>query len=1345
MNWSGFFHARKKRSAIGRGLLQKCFWLFMFFGCCAAFAQRPDWMITLRVPSGFELYLEDMWSVDIMNPEAEDTPVFLFGEVFEEQKGEMFRGRSNLITVQPGGRAITPRDVNKIVDRWFNPEFQSGIERTGRFPAGNYTLCITVIMATSGEEIGRHCIPFMVTMPSATRLIAPLDEGEITELYPIFQWSEPTPLPHDAAVFYRFKISEIYSGQTPAEAMDNIAHFEVMRQRMSTLQYPLEGLRFEQDKEYVWQVQALDEEGKPIGENDGKSEIWQFKYQAQILPIFVELLPPLPDTLVVGGFRLTVDKSSVSVKNQRLSGKASGQFLILPPCSAQSQQADTSGNIFGQITIPLTVYSAIDFTVEFSDIQVEHWPPQSSEKVIQGQVGHSFSRNPLELTLDDFIVSIKKLTLSGDSTYADLLVQVPVTALYTSSCSPVTFSLSQLAISKYGAFYYRNPAFTADSLLIGNTGIMIAVRGLTLEFRKTNKYVEFDNGETIAVKLKGPSNTGYLQGEYSFSPADVIGCEGFKADLKLKGPWEYNTLLPLNFAMSLQSGELSIEKNWIKSGKYAGHVSLSKIVLTSESKTAKSSFSEATVDSLLNMSGAVVFADEDTLQWGGFQLKADSAQLYLPGLAEAFSVQPLDTLAVDSYESPPSSDTIDNIRNLPGITFALGLHGLTKADSGRVFSFLSPDCKASTVFPLHPIGTKFIRIRGWLNIAERGVTGELKSYGMELPVPLRFGVTDSAGYKATKPFSAYLYHKPDSLWLDFMFVRNAVYESCLAGTLDIPYPCGITPNFKKMKVTSTAELVGGDVFCTAKELKYWGVKLTAEKTGNVISADLGEIVFMNSKVSETVHFAKPFRIIWGEMLADGSMGKFLFDYNSSGQRFDGFPLTLHAAALSKYHSKSKGSSLDTLGYLRAYGDLHFDFFGAKRMDIHDYKDSTTSHDVAPFNTRFVALNQANCNLHFDKKWGAGRGRMVFDVVYDNNLKTGDQNGYLGDKNRSSKLDLDFGLKLLSGVQTLTPDLIDLNSYTSYLYFCKSGALKLLDSENHVDNIGGIIQIKGDSLKRFYVEGQAAVKGWSYETNSLASVEITPNTITFQHRGQVTFNSFGVGLLGMASSKFVVNTSAGSLEGDISGAFRVYGGGTNFIELFQSGSYLDMEAKGRLNFYTSPNANYVQGYADISIVIGPYNPECEGAFFVGTNAPTDKIWVLDTITKGPSIKEKLSLNNATISGFYLAGLVGYTGDIGIASGGFQFWAGMGFFVGDKMVTFIGHGGIEVHGSLFGGLLKASAWAELFTKTAVGADKFIFCLQASVGFEVCAAIVFCFPVEMDFHIDGLEGIVPGSCEE
>ena len=237
------------------------------------------WSVVLHRPPPEQLAMEHLWRVDVRNQDDEPTCIRLKVEVREQNEGLIFQGVSNDMTI-PGNstKRITPRDITEVKETTYKPEYEEQIKKTGRVPAGSYRICIYVLKCEDNSLLAKDCIFHRVTLPCPPRLISPTDGDTIVESHPLFQWTPPIPLPAGLRVRYRLKICELYENQNPYEAINNIPHYENKQLTSTSFLYPVGAKAFEDGKSYCWQVQAVDEDGFPIGGNDGKSEIWSFTY-----------------------------------------------------------------------------------------------------------------------------------------------------------------------------------------------------------------------------------------------------------------------------------------------------------------------------------------------------------------------------------------------------------------------------------------------------------------------------------------------------------------------------------------------------------------------------------------------------------------------------------------------------------------------------------------------------------------------------------------------------------------------------------------------------------------------------------------------------------------------------------------------------------------------------------------------------------------------------------------------------------------------------------------------------------------------------------------------------------
>ena len=180
-----------------------------------------------------------------------------------------------------------------LVDNFTTRTFQSG-ELTGLLSGchdlkdGNYMLCaqfFNIDKVAISEEV---CKPFMVEAPkeidySPPTLITP-DNGKVfteTDMQKpvMFRWTPLVPKPKEP-VTYRLRVWQLMQGQNGTQAMrsnqpivskdvDNITQAVVTNLYTGPCKPPYLC-------DFVWNIQAVNHDRKPMGRNNGTSEAWTF-------------------------------------------------------------------------------------------------------------------------------------------------------------------------------------------------------------------------------------------------------------------------------------------------------------------------------------------------------------------------------------------------------------------------------------------------------------------------------------------------------------------------------------------------------------------------------------------------------------------------------------------------------------------------------------------------------------------------------------------------------------------------------------------------------------------------------------------------------------------------------------------------------------------------------------------------------------------------------------------------------------------------------------------------------------------------------------------------------------
>jgi alpha-tubulin suppressor-like RCC1 family protein len=148
-----------------------------------------------------------------------------------------------------------------------------------------------VVSAESDQVLGRDCKTTTVNRMSQPVLIAPPDESEVPDAYPVFTWMASVPPGPGQRILYELRVHEMFATQTPQDAVARNPAFLGMKGLSRTiLQYPVSSRRFTVGQTYAWFVVAYEQIGSSLV-TLGTSEVWSFTYR-----------PFTPDT-VDGGRR----------------------------------------------------------------------------------------------------------------------------------------------------------------------------------------------------------------------------------------------------------------------------------------------------------------------------------------------------------------------------------------------------------------------------------------------------------------------------------------------------------------------------------------------------------------------------------------------------------------------------------------------------------------------------------------------------------------------------------------------------------------------------------------------------------------------------------------------------------------------------------------------------------------------------------------------------------------------------------------------------------------------------------------------------------------------------------
>ncbi len=249
--------------------------LLFFMVTISSYAQIS---VKLLQPPPYQFKIEHFWKVIIINNGGADKrqiSVYLKGTATESLQGKIIEVTSSVITLQPGVKIISGRELGPFTIRESNSRFKNIRLKTGSVPSGNYEISITVFDAKGGKQLASDYISTTVENFNRMELISPIDREVIGNIplgnkknlklkrigrspLIIFSWLPPVPAPPGARISYRLKLVEILGYQSVYSAMaSNPLYYKSLKLSSTMLRYPVAARQLAPGKKYAWAIEAF--------------------------------------------------------------------------------------------------------------------------------------------------------------------------------------------------------------------------------------------------------------------------------------------------------------------------------------------------------------------------------------------------------------------------------------------------------------------------------------------------------------------------------------------------------------------------------------------------------------------------------------------------------------------------------------------------------------------------------------------------------------------------------------------------------------------------------------------------------------------------------------------------------------------------------------------------------------------------------------------------------------------------------------------------------------------------------------------------------------------------------
>ncbi len=182
-----------------------------------------------------------------------------------------------------GTTILVANDVLPLEHMIFTGKYKTSLERTGKLPADNYTLCVRPVNITDYTPVGEEqCKNFYLATTQLPILLKPYHEEVLdakkAQTAIIFRWSPVVPT-QTSPVTYRIQVFEVLPTQSPVQALRSnqpLLDKDILAATQYIWQPQLPFTTYDGETKklpaFVWTIQSLDKDRNPVAQTDGSGE-----------------------------------------------------------------------------------------------------------------------------------------------------------------------------------------------------------------------------------------------------------------------------------------------------------------------------------------------------------------------------------------------------------------------------------------------------------------------------------------------------------------------------------------------------------------------------------------------------------------------------------------------------------------------------------------------------------------------------------------------------------------------------------------------------------------------------------------------------------------------------------------------------------------------------------------------------------------------------------------------------------------------------------------------------------------------------------------------------------------
>lgn len=230
--------------------------------------------VSLQLPPSGLSMKNQLWNMIVNNSSGAAIEVYIHLNLVEANSNRpVMSATTSSITLPPGNRFLQYSSCTPVQYIITDPSYQ-GFASSEFLPVGHFTACYSLykVLGDGHSQIAEECDLIDVEPLSPPQLIYPANKDSIETNSPVFNWIAPAPINLFTSLSYDLELTEMYPGQTEADAVQqNIPLFIQPGVTNTSYPYPGGASGLEPGKKYAWRIVAKNNDAVV-----GRSEAWWF-------------------------------------------------------------------------------------------------------------------------------------------------------------------------------------------------------------------------------------------------------------------------------------------------------------------------------------------------------------------------------------------------------------------------------------------------------------------------------------------------------------------------------------------------------------------------------------------------------------------------------------------------------------------------------------------------------------------------------------------------------------------------------------------------------------------------------------------------------------------------------------------------------------------------------------------------------------------------------------------------------------------------------------------------------------------------------------------------------------